>query len=819
MSTVGECRHESETTAWDCSRKEHPNSDFCIFHTAGVETAEDLRDELLRELHDAEPHDTDAVQPRYIDAKFGTLNLSHTELAKGCPFPIDFRFADLEALLLTNSEVIRPLHIQNTTISSPTNKIPLKCNNTLFRSEFRADGTTLKGTVDLTSIECRRTISFEDADIYGDLVLDGAQIDGDLSLVDLEISGDLHVKNVTVGGNANLKNIIVNGSIHARGLNINGDFCCDGALLAPLGKQGRPIDFSHLFVNGTTTFDDATFESAATFANAELNRPLRAENIDAKGDLEFRTANVHSCHLVDIDTAKLSIEQTDFADKLTIEDSNIKRLDCTGASILGDVTIAGTVVDGRFLSEDASFGGRVEFEEVQIRSDANFSEAEFLGRVTIDKGRYKLLDIERATFHDQFRVHNRVWLNRLAASRTHFEGDILFDEILCSDTITLDDAIFRGTVEIDDVRIVTAATAEGAYFGGRVVITESSFGAGLSLRNSVFDARLRITSLTASDAGVVAVDLAHAKIESGDLCKSSSGEYTYDFTHATLGDVRLDTDSTTFGDARIHQTTFDTFNFSSYRNELEKHCWNLHDKSFDSDVPLANPDCPHDWLGWRILYYVFTPLFVTVHTLAAGRRIANNESSGDVDYEGSSELSLFTENSDPTISEVESVAGPITIRDVEEIQTTYLKVKNGANREGATKIASEFFLREMHYRQVVHALKFYAGPRRGTNFLRWAENGVLRTTAGYGERVKRVIGSAGATIVLFALLFYIMRPPEVRSFGDALTISSGSFVTLIFSDTPQLSSQVLQLAATIEGFFGGLFIALLVFTLTRSIHR
>ncbi len=821
MSTVVRCHHENEleTTSWTCPREVRDGGDYCIFHRRTVEPIEDIRDRLLKELHDAEPHETDTSHPKYIGAELGRLSLDFVELAKDCPFPIDFRHTHIDVLSLKSSEVLRPITIQNATIDPPAEKDALYGQNTLFRSEFNADEALIKGDVDLTSTECRRGISFENAEIYGDLILDSAQIDGDLNLSGLEVDGDLHLENVTVEGNADLEDTIVNSDVYAHDLEIKGNFSCDGALLAPIGTPGQLIDFSQLSVSGNTTFNGTTFESGATFQNAALARPLEARRLSAKGDLEFQTAEIHSCRFVDVDTAKISVTQGHVADEFTITDSNIKRLDCTGANLRGDVRIKETAIEDQLLSKNTSFEDTVYLKKVKIDSKATFTEAEFNGRVRIHAGRYNVLDIERATFHDQLHLRDRVWLTELRASRTRFKGDVVFEDILCKKTVDVEAAVFNGTVELEEVRVATRAVGEGAYFEDRVTIADCQFGNGLSLRNTTFDARLEIISLTASGAGVVAVDLAHAEITSGYLASSTSGQFTYDFTHTSVGDVRVDTDTATFGDARIHQTTFDGFDFSSYRADLEAHEWSLHDDNFKREIPIADPKFTDKWLGWQVVLYVFAPIIVTIKTLAAGRRISKNENTKERDTEESTEDSATHQQSDPQIVDDESVTGPVTKGDVEEIQTTYLKAKNGATQVGATKVASEFFRREMHYRQVLHALNFFSGSSRLINFGRWAENGILRISAGYGERVKRVITSAILVIFGFAIYYSIVSPPEVQSPLDALAISTGSFVTLIFTETPQLSSEILQIAAMVEGFLGALFIALLVFTLTRSIHR
>jgi len=76
--------------------------------------------------------------------------------------------------------------------------------------------------------------------------------------------------------------------------------------------------------------------------------------------------------------------------------------------------------------------------------------------------------------------------------------------------------------------------------------------------------------------------------------------------------------------------------------------------------------------------------------------------------------------------------------------------------------------------------------------------------------------------VLFAFVFAFVDPTSTyqgRVGEGYLLLSFQSFITFILGSTPQQSTFALEVASAIEGFLGAFLIALLVFTLTRSIHR
>jgi hypothetical protein len=163
-------------------------------------------------------------------------------------------------------------------------------------------------------------------------------------------------------------------------------------------------------------------------------------------------------------------------------------------------------------------------------------------------------------------------------------------------------------------------------------------------------------------------------------------------------------------------------------------------------------------------------------------------------------------------------------------ETTYLKAKNGANRTGDNKAASEFFIKEMSFRRRHHAEITMNGVEKGEVEVEtrlksagaWLANIGLSATTGYGEKPHRVLLSAGATIAMFAL-FYSSVPNShfVSDVGlaEATLLSFQSFVTFILGQAPVGDSFLLRLASTIEGFIGAFLVALSVFALTRSIHR
>jgi len=150
---------------------------------------------------------------------------------------------------------------------------------------------------------------------------------------------------------------------------------------------------------------------------------------------------------------------------------------------------------------------------------------------------------------------------------------------------------------------------------------------------------------------------------------------------------------------------------------------------------------------------------------------------------------------------------------IEELESTYLRAKNGANQVGDSKGASEFFLKEMYYRRQRYAENDARGP--------WLINWFYYLTCGYGERPLQTVLFSLATIVGFAGLYRLtgLNLTQGQGLLTYLIFSFQSFVTLILGNTKGGQSELVRLLAASEAFVGAFFIALFVFALTRTIHR
>ncbi|MFB6108566.1 MAG: hypothetical protein ABEJ82_06975 [Haloplanus sp.] len=165
---------------------------------------------------------------------------------------------------------------------------------------------------------------------------------------------------------------------------------------------------------------------------------------------------------------------------------------------------------------------------------------------------------------------------------------------------------------------------------------------------------------------------------------------------------------------------------------------------------------------------------------------------------------------------------------IAELESTYLKAKNGSDDVGDSTSAAEFFVKEMQYAGRRSRRRWLAGSPADT--LRrerlpaatsYVTNRFLYWSSGFGERPLRVLASSGVVVGLFTPVYALALwdgTSATRTLLDAFTLSLGAFVALLL-DGHGVASPMLELVTEFEGFLGVFIIGLFVFTLTRSVHR
>ena len=412
----------------------------------------------------------------------------------------------------------------------------------------------------------------------------------------------------------------------------------------------------------------------------------------------------------------------------------------------------------------AQFEGETSWWYTVVRQPISFEGALFRARPTFSETEFSnevYLNDARfgasAQFHGAEFVEG-VWGNDATFAEANFHRATFGGPVDFSES-SFERAQFRES-HFDDVARFTEATFEsvsftGSHFGDRFYLDGATLPQQVSVRHATISDLAAVEDVTLT-AGSCAIDFGKSIVPAGRLYLPERGTLVYNLTDGTLG-----------------------------------------------DVDLIEEDPPDDLFD----HYRF--LYTTFDGFDFGR------------YRDALHASTWRLHDIANVPGLEARAAPPTDGDLE---STYLKAKNGANAIGDTKAAAEFFRQEMLYRREQYIPVVFDSSEGVRTRLaaagRWSANTLLNITAGYGERPSRVIAVSVGTIVAFTFLFAAVRPspPYGTSIGY-LILSLESFITLVLGGADDVGGPWIRLLAQIEGFVGAFFIALFVFTLTRSIHR
>lgn len=452
-------------------------------------------------------------------------------------------------------------------------------------------------------------------------------------------------------------------------------------------------------------------------------------------------------------------------------------IDLRHATVDGDIDWRQTIINHPVWLSGIQVAGDGQFHNFRIETDIDVSRSQFRGEV----------DFSDSTFGGD------VWF-----LESSFGADLRFQRVSTNGDIDLAGTDIEGNIwlagaDIGGVAGLSKVDAEGGLlctrtqFDDNVWVVKSTFEAESEENNylsySTFERDLRFRNATFGDSlllresiikgafefarSTVAnnrVDCTGTSFATGTFNQPDSGYLVYDCTNATVGSVTVEQSDEVSGFEllRLENTDFDGFEFGKHNEQLATSDWKLH-TVFDKSLDQSNST----------------------------------------------------------------------------VETTYLRAKNGATTNGDNKIASRFFQKEMYYRRRVHFDLARDTDRHPWQRLKSVGRGIANFTlgalAGYGERPYRVSIVSFLVVAVFTGFFWALGFPASGRFAIEgalfnlgtievsqaryLVLSFQSFISLVYG-APDAGGQVaVQLMSAVEGFIGTFLIALLVFALTRSVHR
>jgi len=407
----------------------------------------------------------------------------------------------------------------------------------------------------------------------------------------------------------------------------------------------------------------------------------------------------------------------------------------------------------------SEFRKKVDFKFVLFGSDASFNNAAF-GPGMFNYGLFRgRADFMAATFEGKADF-SKAQFEQAAILNADYKSAAIYNYTTFSNDVAIWTTTFQEKAEFWATSFQGNLNARYAEFHGQVRFEEVTFEGEVTFDHANFEENVHFRDVSSESI----ISLRDTVLTSGLIRLPANRPPFYDLRRAVVGDIDLRCDDGLTDDLfeyfYVQKTEFSDFDFTEYSANLRPH-WNLHTNDIDG-----------------------TP--------------------------------------------IELDADPATL------EATYLKAKKGANEVGHNKAASEFFFHEMRFRKQQHAQRaheslseIFAEPyqsiREGIfSGTRWVSNATLGFIAGYGERPRNVIYSSLFVILVFAVGYKFLDAANVYAgvIGEEyILLSFQSFITFILGQTPDQATFWFEFFTALQGFIGAFLIALLVFTLTRSIHR
>lgn len=452
-------------------------------------------------------------------------------------------------------------------------------------------------------------------------------------------------------------------------------------------------------------------------------------------------------------------------------------LDLRHARIEGVVNLQHAIVRHPIQLDGIQVQGAVECQHLRVDGYAHFSDAVLGDELNLLNASFESdadfiqahiaadLKCQHANFGGDADFSGAAVEGNLMIARATVTGVTSFSKVNIDQQLLLDGGRFADNLWFLDATIGEAAHLLNAEFSADIRFVDATVGGVVSFRGSTIEGDLTFEGMDIDEPW--AVNLRETNIDGGTLHQPPE-PVVFDLTGATIGDVSLgwaDAAATTDTNLFEHLLIRDT-TFEEFDFS-----------GYHDSLTVAN---------WEI------------HTLAR-----------DVD---------------PSVWANEP-RGPPSASDIE---TTYLKAKNGAGAVGDQKAAGKFFRWEMIWRRRSHTdLPARSTPYSWLQHVRarkdWLVNLLFGLMAGHGERPRRVVGFSLAIVFTFTGVFAAAWNSQSHPYehpAGYLILSIESFVTLVLGGAASIRDPWwLRLLAEAEGFTGVFLIALFVFTLTRSVHR
>lgn len=606
-------------------------------------------------------------------------------------------------------------------------------------------------------------------DVEWILSLNNSQFGGDVRFDEAEIAGHLKMENTDFGGNTSaFDDMVLDGRVQLNGADFTqSDVDFSDTTIRDEGSEvsGSCLNCREVsFGRGDLTVDGLRVEGDAVFTQASFGQgSLTFDGLDVSGTAKF--------------------DQTSFSGR---------EATISGVHVGGSLDLQGSVYSVE--------GGTLDFSGLTVEGGVNCRQASFAGNTVDWSGMAIDGEVGRDDrFQPPINFRETTWeggtvdfSDSTMAAETAYDLAVLSGETVLFEGLTVTSDLTFQYVELDATETVfsnlTVRDAETfdmsrASVQGDLIFVDAGGETRLDCETIDFS-RLSgegaMLEFRGVKTGGVEIEFANATVTGGAF-EIGDTDTVYNFEGATVGDIDIENsgDGKLFEHFIFRDTDFDGFDFSksNVKEELKQTGWRIHTSHRGDERD-----------GGRASNRRFGFL----------RRWARLVRNGP--------------NTDATHPE--------------QLETTYMKAKLGADQQGDPDTVSQFFQKELHFRRHTYGYQFWERSGHGgveKDRLRlawdWIANITLGLTVGYGERPSNVVLTSVAVVFVFSFVYRGLDAlPSGSSYVDYLTYSLQGFIQLIVGITPT-GGVLVRLFTAIEGFIGAFVIALFVITLTRSIDR
>lgn len=605
-------------------------------------------------------------------------------------------------------------------------------------------------------------LNFEDIKVENDISLDGSTI------------GRIDTEDAVFDSDVSMKNCIVSGEFYAHETNFNREMLFD--------KTTFKQEVKFLEVTGNdVSLNNCTFKSAVDLTASRFTG--RSNTIDDN----------------------LSIVKAEFLDKANFTEMSTEDVDMHGSTFHGEATFESVNIDGDIII-NCEFYSDVSFKYGVFNGECNFGESIFSGKADFEGTKFMhrpnngslCTDFNGAIFKSEC-IFKFTTFSSCGFSDVVFQGSSYFQGSTFIGSAIFDGAEFKKTSNFTDSKFKSDADFKESVFRSDAVFEDVNFngdgditskgttfnrckfnenlmfsgsefsGASFSLvevSNDVDLSECHFSSLSIeliSDGAELYVDMHSSTILDGIIELSKDSIIPYDLTKAKLGTVSIKGNPVQYellDYFRICLTEFESFNFSNHNDYFSRNNWNIHTFNYDN----LNPDVK------------------------------------------------------------------LTFDKIEE---TYLKAKNNAKETGNRKAATEFefkrnvFNRRKNLKRVFDKTEPVGILTRISNLASAAENIFMEKTCGYGSRLSRVGAFTILTPFVYAFIYWlggtfrttagsIHSETPLLALGENIYYSFITFTSVGYGNNAPIGIGAKAMAAS-EGVFGGVVIALLIYTLSKRV--